>query len=78
MTQKPSYGGVRTKYSSSRGWPTRPPDPPFVVAQERRAASRRRGHETMLFVAVLTNLPYLRPQSSRALLLLPVSSSSSL
>ena len=39
-TRRPSCGGARTKYSSSRGLPTRPPGLPFVVAQERRAASQ--------------------------------------
>jgi hypothetical protein len=76
-TRRPSCGGVRTKYSSSRGLPTHPLGLPFVVVQERRVASQMRGHETMLFVVVLTNLPYLRPQSSQVVVLAWSSSSSS-
>jgi hypothetical protein len=75
-TRRPSCGGVRTKYSSSRGLPTHPLGPPFVVVQERRAASQMRGDETMLFVVVPTNLPYLHPQSLQVVVLAPSSSSS--
>ena len=62
-TRRPSCGGARTMYSSSRGLPTRPPGLPFVVAQERRAASQWQGHETKLFAAALANLPYLHLQT---------------
>ena len=65
MTRRPSCGGARTKYSSSRGLPTRPSGLPFVVAQERRAASQWQGHETKLFAAALANLPYLHLQTPR-------------
>jgi hypothetical protein len=50
--------------------------PPFVVVQEQRGASQIRGHETMLFVVVLTNLPYLRPQNPQFVVLALSSSSS--
>jgi hypothetical protein len=55
----------------------RPLGRPFVVVQERRAASQMRGYETMLFAVVLTNLPYLRPQSPQVVVLAPSSTSTS-
>ena len=46
----------------------------FVVVQERRAASQMRGYETMLFVVVLTSLPYPHPQSPQVVVFAPSSS----
>ena len=49
----------------------------FAVVQERRVASQMRGYETKLFVVVLTNLPYLRPQTLQIVVFAPSSPSPS-